>query len=168
MAGYLYFYSRIDFFHRNRHIYYSSSRRAGDISPTGACMEEIIERIVQAEKNAEKLLEDARTSESALRARVEQESAGKLEKARLEGKRRYEQKVADAREKGKRGFDEAIQDAERRSREFQARNGDRLESIAEKVVELVVTPEYDRTAGGGTGGRISGSTGAGASGKAPK
>ena len=114
-------------------------------------MEEIIKRIVQAEKNAEKLLEDARARESKLRARVEQESAERLEKARLESKENLERKVEDARKKGKSDFNEAVRNAEESSQDFQNQNQERLENITEKIVGLVVTPEYDRTAGGNTG-----------------
>ena len=112
-------------------------------------MEEIIGRIIEAEKNAEKILKDARTRESELRTRVERESVERLDRARREAKRRFEEKVGEAREKGRKTLEEAIRTAEEKSREFQDRNRKRMEEIAEKVVRLIVSPEHERTADGG-------------------
>lgn len=106
-------------------------------------MFEIVDEIVQAERQAEQIVSEARKEADEIRSSFDAEERDALAKAREEAAEILRQRVDTAREEA----DERLQNAlssEKSAEQYMEAHADRVREAVERVTELLTTPEYER------------------------
>ncbi len=105
-------------------------------------MEEIIDRVLKAEQEAETTVQEARTLATEIRAQAEREVNAKIALAREQAQKIVQEGVAQARVKAEGAVQEARAQAE--DLELMEKHKDKLRTIADEVTRLLITPEYKK------------------------
>jgi vacuolar-type H+-ATPase subunit H len=106
-------------------------------------MFEIVDEIVQAERQAEKIVSDARNEAEEIRSSFDAEEREALAAARHEAAQILRDRVDAAREQADARLQEALS-RERSAEEYMEAHAERVETAVERVTELLTTPEYER------------------------
>jgi vacuolar-type H+-ATPase subunit H len=107
-------------------------------------MQEIIEEIIRAEKKAEKLIQEARDRQREQSMTVEREVHEKIQQARSASQKRILDGAAKDREKAKEDHKEAIIRMKKEDKEFSRESEKKLKGTIEKIVKLLITPEFEK------------------------
>ncbi len=107
-------------------------------------MREIIEEIIQAEKKAEKLIQEARDRQREQSMTVEREVHEKIQQTRSASQKRILDGAAKAREKAKEDHKEAITHLGKENEKYLSRSEKNLNDAIEKIVKLLITPEFEK------------------------
>ena len=106
-------------------------------------MFEIVDDIVEAERQAEKIVSDARAEAEQVRSAFDQEERQALEEAQQEATRILKERVDAARKDADRRLEEALA-ADKTADQFMDAHPDRVEQAVDRVVELLLTPEHEQ------------------------
>jgi V/A-type H+-transporting ATPase subunit G/H len=105
-------------------------------------MQEIVTKVLEAEKAAEQRLQEARTRAAEIRAQADRDVQAKLEEARKQATLRSQEILEKARDRAKAEHDQAIQQAHDEDRDFFQTHEEQINRAAEAVVDLVISPEW--------------------------
>ena len=111
-------------------------------------MQEIVNKVLEAEQQAEKTVQEARAQAADIRRRADEQSEAKLQEAREQAQALVQDSLAEAREQAAREREESRAEAERRNARFLEEHRDALEAAAEAVAALLATPEHERSESG--------------------
>jgi V/A-type H+-transporting ATPase subunit G/H len=117
-------------------------------------MQEIVNKVLEAEQEAEKTVQEARAQAAEIRRRADEESEASLQKAREQAQSLIQEGLAEARARAAREQEQARSEAESRSARYLEERREALEAATRAVVALLATPEHERgeAQGGLSGG----------------
>lgn len=104
-------------------------------------MEQMVSRILDAEKEAESVLQRARAKAAELRSQADAESEKLLQQTRQEAQERQRAALKRVREQIEQTRREALGRIEEANRSFLEQHGEAIERTSDKVVELVLKPQ---------------------------
>jgi vacuolar-type H+-ATPase subunit H len=107
-------------------------------------MRDIVEQVLETEKRAEQVIQQARARETEIRNAVETESGRIVQQARADAQRLVLEESNRARQEADREYRQAVQQAESANAGFVERNRPKIESAVERVIALLITPDYPR------------------------
>ena len=107
-------------------------------------MQEIVDKVLQAEQQAEKTVQEARAQGAEIRTQADQACEGKLQQAREQAQSLVQESLAEARARAARELQEARAEAEERNARFLDEHREAIAAASEAVVSLLVTPEHER------------------------
>ena len=107
-------------------------------------MQEIVNKVLEAEQQADQLLAKAREEAAALRAAADAETARNLQEAREQAHRLIQENIAQTREEAEREHRETIRAAEEEAGRFIERKREALEQVVDRVVALIIAPEFEK------------------------
>jgi V/A-type H+-transporting ATPase subunit G/H len=106
-------------------------------------MFEIVDEIVQAERQAEQIVSDARAEAEEIRSSFDAEERDALGEAREEAAQILRERVDAARDEAQKRLEAALS-RERSAEQYMDAHADRVEDALNRVTELLLTPEYER------------------------
>jgi vacuolar-type H+-ATPase subunit H len=106
-------------------------------------MFEIVDEIVQAERQAEKIVSEARSEAEQIRSAFDAEEREALAEAREEAAEILRERVDTAREEAEKRLQDVLS-SERSAAEYMEAHADRVQAAVERVTEFLITPEYER------------------------
>ena len=107
-------------------------------------MQEMMDEIIKAEAEAEKIVKQAGEQAHQLRDSVEKEISEALKKAKEDAQNLIHEKTEQTRRETEKEYKEAVHKAEKENREFLNRHAENVHHIIQAIVKLIITPEYDR------------------------
>jgi vacuolar-type H+-ATPase subunit H len=105
-------------------------------------VEEIVGKILEAEKEAEQLVQEARTHAAELRAGSDSESEKTLGDARERARQRIQEAIGKARSDAEAERERKLAQIEAEGQRFLEEHAEGIGRAAEKIVSLLVQPEY--------------------------
>jgi len=111
-------------------------------------MQEIVDKVLGAEREAEKTVQEARARAAEIRRQADEESERRLQEARERAQALVQESLTEARARAAGEQKQAREEAERRNARFLEERADALEAAVEAVVTLLMTPEQDRKSSG--------------------
>jgi V/A-type H+-transporting ATPase subunit G/H len=105
-------------------------------------MQEIVTKVLEAEKAAEQRLQEARSKAEEIRAQADRDVQGKLERARQRAARRSQEIVEKARSQAQGEQERALQQTEDENRLFFENNEQLIVKAAEAVVQIITAPQW--------------------------
>ena len=109
-----------------------------------AQVQDIIQRVLTAEQEAETVVREAREQAARIRAESDADVSRRLEQARADAQTHVQKTAQAAREDARRARDQALANAAEDTRRFETRHADRINNAVDTVCAVLVTPEYDR------------------------
>ncbi|MGM0675360.1 MAG: hypothetical protein ACQETQ_11745 [Spirochaetota bacterium] len=106
-------------------------------------MFEIVDEIVQAERQAEQIVSEARDEAEKIRSTFDAEEREALSRAREEATETLRKRIETVREEEHRRLQETLS-ADESGEQFLRRNPERVGEAVDRIIELLVTPEYER------------------------
>lgn len=103
----------------------------------------IIRDLLAAEKEAERIIGDARERVEQERSELEAEEQAHLQEARKFADARVSEETAQARSEGQAKYEAAREQARAAVTEFLAENDEEIESVVREIAEYVCRPEMD-------------------------
>ncbi len=107
-------------------------------------MQEIVNKVLEAEQQADQVLAKAREEAAALRAAADAETTRSLQEAREQAHRLVQESLARTQEEAERERRETIRGAEEEADRFIERKREALEQVVDLVVSLIVAPEFQK------------------------
>lgn len=107
-------------------------------------MQKIVEEVLKAEETAKILVQKAREEAEKLKSGVELEVAEKLKKAREEAQEFIKSGILKVKSEVEEEYQAVIKDADISSQSFLAENADQIESLVQKVLQIITLPEFNR------------------------
>lgn len=105
-------------------------------------MQEIVTKVLEAEKAAEQRIQEARSKAGEIRAQADRDVQAKLEQAREQAARRSQEILDKARGQAQAEHEKALQQTEEDSRLFFENNERLIAKAAEAVVQIIITPQW--------------------------
>ncbi|TFG61240.1 MAG: hypothetical protein E4H36_10765 [Spirochaetales bacterium] len=105
-------------------------------------MENVVEEILQTEKNAEEILTEAGKKALELQSQADREIQEALTRAKLEAADLVRKRIGEAADKAALTRRGALEKAERESLAMTARNNDKLDSLVQEILQLISKPLY--------------------------
>jgi V/A-type H+-transporting ATPase subunit G/H len=106
-------------------------------------MFEIVDEIVQAERQAEQIVSDARAEAEKIRSTFDTEEREALDNAREEAAQILRERVEAARTEASERLDAELS-ADETADQFMDAHAGRVEDATDRVVSFLLTPEYER------------------------
>ncbi|HBE04695.1 MAG: hypothetical protein A2096_01235 [Spirochaetes bacterium GWF1_41_5] len=100
-------------------------------------MKKIIESVLEAEKEAEKKILDARAKADEIRIRTDQETTLILEKAARQAAELLKQSLQQAQQNAEQAFNDTIEKEQKKYDSFSIDNSNKFSRAAEKIIKLV-------------------------------
>ena len=104
-------------------------------------MQEIFNKILEAEKQAEQTLAEARKKAADLRATSDAETAAAVQEARAAAQALLQSSLAEVRAETERAGRELVRKAEAEAASFLESRQETLRGLVDRVVELLKLPE---------------------------
>ena len=105
-------------------------------------MQEIVTKVLEAEKAAEQRIQEARSRAGEIRAQADRYVQAKLEQAREQAARRSQEIVEEARSQAQAEHEQARQQTEEENRLFFENNEPLIDKAAEAVVRILTAPQW--------------------------
>ena len=105
-------------------------------------MQEIVTKVLEAEKAAEQRIQEARSRAGEIRAQADRDVQAKLEQARERAARRSQEIVDEARSRAEAEHREALQQTEEENRLFFEHNERLIDKAAETVIRIITAPPW--------------------------
>ena len=105
-------------------------------------MQEIVTRVLEAEKAAEQRIQEARSKAGDIRAQADREAQAALEQAREQAARGSQEILDKARSRARAEHEKALQQTEEENRLFFENNEPLFDKAAEAVVRIVTAPQW--------------------------
>ena len=105
-------------------------------------MQEIVTKVLEAEKAAEQRIQEARSKAGEIRAQADREVQAELQEAREQVSKRSQEILEQARNRSREEYEKALQRTQEENQEFFSKHGKQLTVAAEAVVRLITTPEW--------------------------
>ncbi len=105
-------------------------------------MQNIVDQVLETEKKAESILQQARAREAEIRGEAEARASDLLVQARAEAQKILLEETDRARRESEQAYRQAIQQAEAEEADFIPRNRERIERAVDRILRLLLTPEW--------------------------
>ena len=105
-------------------------------------MQEIVTKVLEAEKAAEQRIQEARSNGGEIRAQADRDVQVRLEQAREQAVRRSQEILEQARSKAREEHEKTLQQAQEEDREFFQKQEEQLDRAAEAVVRIITAPQW--------------------------
>lgn len=107
-------------------------------------MQEMVDNVLKEEERAREAVRKAREEASEKTQQAEEERSKIVEDARREAQERIREMQSEAQQKAQEEFQAARKRAQDEAAELQRKKAERIEAIADEVVEYLTTPAYQR------------------------
>ncbi len=107
-------------------------------------MQEIVNRVLEVEEKARKIIQQAHERSAAIKTAAESELSEKVKKSRLQAQQKIRDEIAGAKKEAQSEYQEAISRVEKENTDFLAQHNRELEAVVRKITALVVAPEHKR------------------------
>ena len=107
-------------------------------------MQKIIDEVLKAEKNSEKIIQEARKSAAELKNRIESENKQRITMAHEEVHKLIQDAVIKAKKDAEEKYRLAMKHGEEKNADFMNNNKKNIDITINKIVNLIITPEYIR------------------------
>jgi V/A-type H+-transporting ATPase subunit G/H len=105
-------------------------------------MQEIVTKVLEAEKAAEQRLQEARNKVGEIRAQADREIQAKLQEARERAAQRSQEILTLARKQAKVEYEKILEQTQEGNREFFQTHEEQIDRAAQAVVELITASEW--------------------------
>jgi V/A-type H+-transporting ATPase subunit G/H len=105
-------------------------------------MQEIVTKVLEAEKAAEKRIQEARGKAADIRAQADRDVQATLEKARQQAAGGAQEIVDGARDRAEAEREKALRQTEEENRLFFEQNERLIDEAAQAVVHIITTPQW--------------------------
>jgi vacuolar-type H+-ATPase subunit H len=109
-----------------------------------ALVSDVLEGILQAERQAELLVQQAREKQRRSLQAAEQETDRRLQKARAASQRHMSEAMEKARKEADDRYQKAMREAEIQSEKWKDHESEQLNRIVDGIVEIIARPEVER------------------------
>jgi vacuolar-type H+-ATPase subunit H len=107
-------------------------------------MQEVIDELLRAEADAQKIIAQAQDEARQIKADVENEYALKLNEAREEARRTVLAEVEKAKAAAKKEHDAVVGEARATADDLWRSNEKAIAGLTDEVIALVLEPEYEK------------------------
>ncbi|MBN2441951.1 MAG: hypothetical protein JXJ04_11410 [Spirochaetales bacterium] len=107
-------------------------------------MNEIVDDVLKVEEEAEHIVREAREQAQKEKNALEIELTGKLKQAKEDAQNLIQEAISRAKEETNKEYKDIIEKAEEDNRKFLKENSKKVDEIVENIVNLIITPEYNR------------------------
>lgn len=107
-------------------------------------MQKIVDEVLDAEKKAKVVIDQARDEAASLKSRVESEITESLKETRDKVQNEIKTGIEKARMQAEADYKKAVSEAEEANKVFLNENSSKIDSVVDKIVELLVKPEFNR------------------------
>jgi vacuolar-type H+-ATPase subunit H len=107
-------------------------------------MQNVVDEVLKVEAEAEKIVDLAKEKAHTIKQQIESEVNMHIAQAREQAKEIIQKKIAQAKKKALDEYNKALADAEAKSEEFWEKNQDKVDVVVDKLVDFLVTPEFER------------------------
>jgi len=108
----------------------------------GKSMQEIVTKVLEAEKAGEQRIQEARSKAAEIRARADGEAQAKLQEAREQAARRSQEILDQARSQAQAEYEKAVQRSLEDNQMFFEKHEEQINRAAKAVVDLITAPEW--------------------------
>jgi V/A-type H+-transporting ATPase subunit G/H len=105
-------------------------------------MQEIVTKVLQAEKEAETRIQEARSKAGEIRARADREVEATVQEAREQAGKRAQEILSQARSQAQKEYEEAVEQARDENQAFFTSHEEDIDRAAESVIALITSPEW--------------------------
>ncbi|MBN1646977.1 MAG: hypothetical protein JW874_02990 [Spirochaetales bacterium] len=105
-------------------------------------MNEIINKVFEAEEKAEKILNDARNASSGINQKAQKDADDMILEARQKAKEILRERLEQAKTKTEQAYSKKAAAHEEDIRQLLENKKKEIDAAAEKIVALVMAPEY--------------------------
>ena len=105
-------------------------------------MKEFVDKVLEAEKETEGLVGEARVKADQIRSRADAEVADRIRQAKQQAQELIRRRVDEARARVNEEHRRETEQAHRTSESYFTQNADRLDRIVDAVTRLIVEPGY--------------------------
>jgi V/A-type H+-transporting ATPase subunit G/H len=107
-------------------------------------MQEIVTKVLAAEREAETKIQQARSEAGKIRAEADRKAQEGLQAAREQATGRSEETLAEARSQAQAKYEKALQQSRDESRAFFESRGKEIELAVQRVTSLIIAPEWEQ------------------------
>ena len=119
-------------------------RRIVKKNKSTAMQKTVLEEIINAEKEAEKITSQAQEKASGIISAADTDYNTSIAKAKENAQKTLQDAIHAATKKTEENFAAAVSEAEKENREFLEKSSARTEEIAELITAMLIKPEYER------------------------
>lgn len=105
-------------------------------------MEQILDEILKAEAEAEKIIQDSRESAQELVRKGEEKASEIVSRARNEAATLLREGIEEVKTRLQKQKNDTIAEVEKENELFLSSNGKRIEEVSEKILQLIAKREY--------------------------
>ncbi len=107
-------------------------------------MQQIIDEVLKAEKNAEMIIQETRRSLTELKKRIESENSQKISIAQNEAQKLVQDAIAKARKDAEEEYKLAMKQIEEKNADFMNNIKKNFDITIDTIINIITTPEYMR------------------------
>lgn len=105
-------------------------------------MQEIVTKVLEAEKEAEARIQETRSKAAEIRAQADREVEAAMQEARERAGKRAQEILSQARSQAQKEYEEAVEKARDENRTFFTSHEGDIDRAAESVIALITNPEW--------------------------
>ncbi len=105
-------------------------------------MQEIVTKVLEAEKEAEATIQEARSKAGEIRAQADREVEAKLQEAREQASKRSQEILEKARNQARAEYEKSVQQTRDENQAFFHSHDEEINRAVEAVVSLIIAPEW--------------------------
>jgi len=109
-------------------------------------MKKIIEEVLDAERQLDKILSEARSQASCIKNDADKKMTEKLNLAQEKARQIYRESIEQAEKEARQQAEEKISEAEMQKKKTLAGQTDNIDRLAEDICRLIKKTEYDMDA----------------------
>jgi vacuolar-type H+-ATPase subunit H len=107
-------------------------------------MQDVVDEVLKAEAEAEKIVAQAKDKVQTIKQQIEAEINKRIAQTREQAKEIIQERITETRQKALQEYNKALADAETKSEKFWEQNQDKVDVVVDKLVDFLVTPEFER------------------------
>jgi V/A-type H+-transporting ATPase subunit G/H len=107
-------------------------------------MQEIVTKVLEAEKAAEARIQEARGRAAEIRAEADAKVQTRLHEAREQAERRSQEILDKARSRAQAEYAESVRQTRDETRIFFEEHAEEIERAVQSVIALLITPEWNQ------------------------
>lgn len=107
-------------------------------------MQQIIDEVLKAEKNADKIIQETRRSVTELKKRIESENSQKISMAQNEAQKLVQNSIAMAKIEAEEAYKLAMKQIEEKNADFMNTIEKNYDITIDTIMNLITSPEYTR------------------------
>ncbi len=107
-------------------------------------MQEIVDEVIKTEERASHIIQKAREKATQIKTSVEVELNEDVKKARETAQNLILEEVASAKKEADASYRAAMKEAEENEKRFLESKESEFDRIADKIIDMIKTPDYDR------------------------